>query len=143
EITMIKIIITFTKIVIAFVIALVVVSCQFTGIAGDGNVITKTRNIEGDFTGVEVNRGLEVVVMQSDTQSVTVEADSNLHHHILTTVNNGMLTITSDENISNAEVLKIIVKMPVLSRLATTGGSSLKSGNVLLSESLTISASSG
>ena len=140
---MIKIIISLTKIVIGLVIALVVSSCRFTGVSGDGNVTTNTRDVGADFTGVEAKRGIEVLILQSDTHSVTVEADSNLHQYIVTTVDNGILTVTSDESIANAEVLKVTVKMPVINKLSTAAGSSIKSGNVLTSDLMNISASSG
>ena len=140
---MIKIIVTFTKLVISVLFTLMMASCVFTGTSGDGNVTTKSRNVSGDFTKVAVNRGLDVVVIQSDSPSISVEADSNLHEHITTSIENGVLRISTNSSIANAEVLKITVHLPVISGLETSGGSTITSENVLLSEAMTLSASSG
>ncbi|HEX8562999.1 MAG TPA: head GIN domain-containing protein [Flavobacterium sp.] len=139
---MIRIILSFTKIILGLVAAIAFASCNISGINGNGNVTTSTREV-AEFTSVAADRGMEVIVQQSDSRSVIVEADSNLHKNIITTVENGVLRVSSDENIFNASTLKVIVKMPVIRGLETSGGASIKSANTLRSNAINMVASSG
>jgi hypothetical protein len=113
------------------------------GIDGNGNVQTEARTIAQPFTKIAVNRGIEVIVEQGETVMVEVEADENLIKHIITTVENGTLIITSDENIDNAEKETVRVKMPIIEALETTSGSTLKSKNTLRGTKLSVKSSSG
>lgn len=145
---MIKIIISLTKIVIAAMLALLITSCQYSfdfgpGIKGTGNVTTQERYSTTEFSSIEASRGLEVEVEQSNSRSITVIADKNLLDHITTEVSNGVLKITSDENIKRAESKKIIVQMPVIHGLKTSSGASLASKNILKSDVLQLQSSSG
>jgi hypothetical protein len=78
---------------------------------------------------------------------VEVEADQNLLSHITTKVENGTLVVSSDENIYNAEVETVHIKMPIIGGLETTGGSNIKSKGVLKSASdvtnIRVASSSG
>lgn len=142
---MVKVIVFCTKMIIATLVALLFASCNqvFNGIKGNGNVQTETRNITEKFTKISVNRGLEVVVEQSDNVSVEVEADQNLLSHITTRVENGTLVVSSDENIYSAESETVTVKMPNLEGLESSSGSNIKSTNTLKGVSLDAKASSG
>jgi len=142
---MIKFIISFTRFLVGVAIALLVSSCDMNvkGIKGSGNVTTETRTVNGDFTGVEANRGLDVVVEQSDSKSITVEADDNLQSHIKTSVENGILVITSDFNSYSNATKKVTVKMPIINSLETNSGSNLNTKGVVRSENLTLKSSSG
>jgi hypothetical protein len=139
-----KYIMTSTKLFSAMLIAISSFACQgnFKSINGSGNVTTETRNL-GDFTKVEANKGIDVVIEQSETASVIVQADDNVQKHILTTVENGVLVITSDYNNYRNVTKKVTVKMPVINGLHSTSGVSMKSSGVLKSDDLTLEASSG
>lgn len=137
-----------TKVIIAATLALLFGSCSFVqnsvaGVTGNGNVITKDRNINGGFTYVSSGSGLTVTVEQADSFAVVVEADENLHDHIITEVNNNELKVHTDINIRNAKSRKVIVKMPVIDGLSSASGSSLKSVSSIRSENLNLSSSSG
>lgn len=142
---MVKFIVFCTKMIIATIVALLFTSCNqvFNGIKGNGNVQTEKRNITEKFTKISVNRGLEVIVEQSDNISVEVEADENLLSHITTKVENGTLVVSSDENIYSAESETVTVKMPNLEGLESSSGSNIKSTNTLKGVSLDAKASSG
>jgi putative autotransporter adhesin-like protein len=143
---MLKIIISFTKLVLALVVTvLIATSCDLNvkTIVGSGNVTTETRNV-GSFTGVDASKGLDIVIEQADVASVTVEADDNLQKHISTTVENGILKITSEYNsYTDVASKKVTVKMPVISRIETSSGVSLTSKNTLKSDDLQLHISSG
>jgi hypothetical protein len=145
---MIKFVVFCTKIMITIVLVLLFTSCNSKfdfgdGIDGNGNVTTEKRSISGDFTKIDVSRGLNVELEQSKSYFVEVEADENLQQHITTKVENGTLIITSDENIDNAESRTIRVKMPLIASVETSSGSNVSGKNIFLGSDIKVRASSG
>lgn len=129
---------------------ILLVSCNFNvdlglgpGIKGDGNVVTENRNNDTPFTAIEISRGLELEVEQSNEKSITVIADKNLQEHITTNVSNGVLTITSDANIGSASSKKIVVKLPDITSLQASSAASIKGLNAIKGQDLGVSSSSG
>lgn len=141
---MIRVIEHCTKIMVAALIAILCFSCDFMKkVDGSGNVVTKNRTMNGEFTSVSAGSGLEVVIEYGPERSVTVEADDNLHQHIMTDVSGGTLEISSDVNIRNAASKKVIVRMPTIKNLESSSGATLRSATPLRSESLKLDANSG
>ena len=145
---MVKFVVFCTKIIAATIAAVIFSSCHANinwgdGIDGNGNVTTKKRNVEGNFTKINVSRGLNVKLEQADTYLVEVEADQNLQEHITTKVENGTLFITSDENIDEATAKNIRVKLPSLTSLESTSGSSVSTSNTFSGTDIDVIASSG
>lgn len=139
------------KIMLTALIAVTLASCKFDvdlgdlgpGIKGDGNVVTESRNNDTPFTGIEVSRGIELVVEQSDEKSITVTADKNLQNHISTDINNGILTITSDVNIDGASTKKVTVKLPKITSLQASSAATVMSNNTIKGQNIGLSSSSG
>ena len=133
------------KLILALLFSLLFSACTFnTGktITGSGNVKTENRNLSG-FTGISVQRSLEVEVEQSDKFEVVVEADDNILSHITTEVRDGILVIETDiNNFDNVNKKKIRVKMPNVASLESSSAATIKSKNTLISENLTVDASS-
>ncbi len=75
---------TFVKGIALIAIAVTLVSCQLHGIKGSGNITTENRNVSGDFKSIRAGKGLDVVIEQASTTSVTVIADDNVQKHINT-----------------------------------------------------------
>ncbi len=145
---MIKLVVFFTKVIIMLIIALLFSSCRYSmdlgnGIDGNGNVKKETRSISQTFTKVSANRGIDVTITQGDQVSVEVEADENLLKHITTTVENGTLVITSDENIDSAEMETVRVTLPTITGLEATSGADLNSTNTLKGSNIVIESTSG
>ena len=139
-------IITISKVITTMIAGALVAACglEAKSITGSGNVITTNRNITEEFTGIAVEKGLEVVVEQSDQMAVMIEADDNLQPYIKTTVANGTLNITSDYgNYINVTSKKVIVRMPLIKGLSTSSGAALNSKNALRSENIALKSSSG
>lgn len=113
------------------------------GIKGSGNIVEQTRTINEDFKFIEVSTGIEVLVEQSNDRSVVVETDDNLQEIIITKVENGVLYIHSREGYRTDDSPKVTVKMPVISGLTTSSGSSLRSQNTLTTENMVVKSSSG
>jgi hypothetical protein len=144
---MLKIIITMTRLILIALATLFLSSCNhsvnWNTIEGSGNVTTEKRKIEGKFTNIEVNNGIDLTIEQSETTEIIVEADDNLQEHITTTIKNGTLIISCEKNISiDLSSKRVIVKMPFIEALEATGSSTIKSANTLMGENITIHSSS-
>ena len=135
-----------TKTVFLFATFLLLTSCNINlgeGKKGSGNIVEQTRSITEDFKFIEVSTGVEVHVEQSDSKSVVVEADDNLQELIVAKVENGILYIKSTDSFNTDHTPTVTVKMPIISGLTTTSGSTLKSLNKLVTENIAVKASSG
>jgi hypothetical protein len=146
---MVKFVVFCTKVIAATIAALLFGSCQIkdlnfgNGIDGNGKVTKQTRNVENNFSKIAVSRGLNLTLEQSDVYFVEVEADENLQEHITTRVENGTLIVTSDENIDEAKAKKIRVKLPSLTNLEVTSGSSVSSNGIFKGTDINVKTSSG
>ena len=136
-----------TTFAIASLLALAVSSCDgidVKTIVGSGNVKTETRKIDGTFDHIKAERGLDVVVVQSDVTSVVVEADDNLLKGITTKLEGNTLVISSEYNsYSNVSSKKVTFKMPKITGIDAESGSIVKSEGNLRSERLALTTSSG
>lgn len=145
---MIKIVVYITKSIIALLVALLFNSCQYTvelgdSVKGSGNVTTEKRNVTENFTNIEVSQGIDLILTQSDTKSIEVEADDNIIEHIETSISSGVLTIKMDKNVRTKSSRKVRVSLPVIEALSSSSGASITSNDVLKSASLDLDASSG
>ena len=118
-------------------------SCFMDGVIGDGNVISKTRKISDDFSRVEVSRGLDLYITQSNTLSLEIEADQNLHELIETEVRNGVLRITSSRNIWEASSKKVHLNVDFLNGISVSSGAEVNTRNTFVSDELSLDVSSG
>ncbi len=144
---MMKFIVFLTKIIVTTVVALMFTACKFdldlgNGLDGDGNVVTENRNNDTPFTGIEISRGLELEIEQSNEKSITVVADKNLQQHISTDIAGGILTITSDVNIDNASSKKVIVKIPNITSLQASSAAQIRNNGTIKGQNIGLSTSS-
>lgn len=145
---MIKLIIYSTQAATTLFMLLLLSSCNTKidfgeSIDGNGNVSKQTRNVGTNFTKIDANRGLNVIIEQSDSFFVEVETDENLQSHITTKIENETLIITTDENIYDATAKNVRVKMPALSDLESSSGVSVKTNGVFTGTEIDIKTSSG
>jgi hypothetical protein len=139
---------TISKFITALIMSLLLVSCQFNGdfgfgVRGNGDVETVERSISDNFTEIKVSRGLDVYLTQSDDVSLIVEADENLHDIIITEVDNGVLRITTDENISFSKSKKVMVTFKDIKKISATSGSDVFSTNTIVTDNLELTTTSG
>ena len=132
------------KLFVTLVIACTLFSCHDfeNQERGNGNVTTRTREVTGNFTKIVVGQGIDVEIEQAESYGIEVEADSNLLEHIKTTIDDGVLKISSDVNIQNAEKLLVKVKIKQLNEIETTSTSSVESVNIFKGKTLRIASSS-
>lgn len=137
---------TLTKIIVSTILALTAFSCNFDfniGIDGDGNVVTTQRELNGSFSEIRVSRGLDVILNQGSSESVSVEADENLQDIIVTEIDGNILKITTTENIRRSSSKKVFVSFDDLTKIETTSGSQVSSENNLDVQDLKLETSSG
>lgn len=139
---------TISKFITALIMSLLLVSCQFNGdfgfgVRGNGDVETVERSIDDDFSEIRVSRGLDVYLTQGDNVSLLVEADENLHDIIITEVENGVLRITTDENIAYSKSKKVMLTFKDVSKIKATSGSDVFSTNTIVAENLELTTTSG
>lgn len=137
---------TLVKIIVTTLLSVLLVSCNFDlnfGVKGDGNVTTTDRELNGEFSAIEVSRGLDVYLTQGDTESIRVQADENLQEIIVVETENGVLNIYAEENISSAASKKIMVNFKNIDRISTSSGSDVISTTIIKANDLEIYTSSG
>ncbi len=80
---------------------------------------------------------------ESDIQNISVEADENLHKLIITEVIDDVLKIHTSQNIRQAHSKKVMVSFKGISKIKSASGSRVYSTNIINSERLELSTSSG
>lgn len=105
----------------------------------------EARNV-GDFSGIQVSTGVNVVFKQEKPASVKVIADSDKLQYIITKVENGILRIYIDnKGIRNLKFrnLSVNVSSPKMSSIDVSSGSNLTVVNAIQENNMKIDASSG
>jgi hypothetical protein len=127
------------------IIILAISSCtnaQFwRTVEGHGKVVTKERKTDS-FTGLKVSSGIDVYLKQGNDETVTVEADENLHEYILTEVRGGVLNVYSEYNIRDAERKRVYVTMKEVNSVKTTSAGDVIGETSISGDKLELSASS-
>jgi hypothetical protein len=74
-------------------------SQSFMTVRGSGPSITKNFSVSG-FHGVDVSNGFDVILVQGNSEGLTLTVQENLLEYITVTVEQGILKIYSDKNIN-------------------------------------------
>lgn len=129
-------------------IAIAVIAISFSAdcqsrktVHGNHNVTRSERNA-GSFTGIKVSSGVDVYLRQGDAESVTVEADENLHEYIITDVKGGVLHVYTEVNIRDAEKERVYVTMKEINSVETSSAGDIVGESPVKSDEIKLSASS-
>jgi len=127
------------------IIVIIIFSATSTIISQEklkGNkILTSEDRGVSEFTKIEVIDDLNVNLVYSDDQSVTVETDSNLQSTILTTVKNGILTLRTEEVIGRNKALNVHLKVNKnIKEINAYNHATVSSNNSLIIDNLTINA---
>ncbi len=137
---------TLTKLMTLSIVLLITTSCfidGFTGIKGNGHVVSESRTINASFEGIKVQQGIKVYLTQGNTSSLNVEADENIIDLLLTEVKNNELRIFFKKNVYKAKSRTVYLTTPNIVSIKASSGASVKSENTLQVADLTLDASSG
>jgi hypothetical protein len=122
------------------------ISCSADGqwgktVHGNHNV-TKSERKLGSFSGIKVSSGVDVYLKQGDNESVTVEADENLHEYIITEVKGGVLHVYTEAIIRDADKERVYVVMKEINSVETSSAGDVVGESPVRTDELKLSASS-
>jgi hypothetical protein len=125
--------------------ALIITSCvnaQFRKtIYGNGRILTEERT-PADATGIRVSSGIDVCLRQGDKPELMVEADENLHRHIITRIRNGILEISADAVIRRAKTKTVYVTLKDIKTVGSSSAGNITGISAIESDNIHIIASS-
>jgi len=132
------------KTILTLIIVLLTVPMVFSQVRGNGNVEKQERNV-GDFTGIEVRSGIDLIVSQGGQSKLIIEADENLQEYIITEVESGILKIYVQKNarINRSSAMDAHVTVNQLNKLSISGGGDVQSQGLINAEDIGISISGG
>ncbi len=124
-------------IAVSAVVALLLSACgipieiNIRTIVGSGNVKTETRPVSG-ITGVTLSGAGELIIEQTGTESLTIEADDNILPIIETRQSGGRLTIGFKPNIGPSRVTRLRYTLTVrsLEDISLTGAGLINAKNI-------------
>jgi hypothetical protein len=116
--------------------------CQSWKTVHGNHNVTRAERKTGSFTGIKVSSGVDVYLKQGDNESVTVEADENLHEYIITEVKGGILHVYTETNIRDAEKERVYVTMKEIESVETSSAGDIVGETPVRSEKLEMSAGS-
>ena len=97
--------------------------CIGENITGSGNLTTESHDFS-DFSRIEAHRGFEVEVTMSDTFSIEITADDNVHEYIVVEKSGDTLDIRlRGTRFYHSVTLMAKITMPDLYRIELSGGS--------------------
>ncbi len=108
---------------------------------GSGKVVTQEREA-GYFNAVKVSTAIDLILTQGNSESITVEADDNLHEYIVTEIKNNTLHIYTEANIRDAREMNVYVTMKDIEEISATSAGDVVGKSVITSDALHLSTSS-
>lgn len=135
-------------IILSLFLAVTLSSCNIdfllSGVEGDGNVTKVERKTTEKIIRIKAANGLDVIIVNSTAQLVTVEADENLQDIIETKLEDGTLYINTTKNIKKAKSKLVMVAIfDNLDAVEASSGASIKSITTVFSDNLYVKSSSG
>jgi hypothetical protein len=107
---------------------------------GNGILQTEERTVRS-FNAIDVSGGFEVVITQSDVESLVIEADENLMRFIITEVHGRELKIYTEGSISANAGLRAIISLKDLNSIDISGAVDLTATNTISGKDLLIDGS--
>jgi hypothetical protein len=128
-----KFLVITTILCISFLILISLNSCilPFRSLAGSGKVITEQREVS-KINEVSFNAFGNLFIKQSDTESLTIEAEDNIVSNIKTDVSGNKLTISFKENFIPIPTRQIYITLNIkdLSKVSLAGAGSIVCDNL-------------
>jgi len=110
-------------------------------VTGSGKVVSEKRTAEY-FNAVKVSSGIDVFLTQGQNESITVEADDNLHEYIKTEITGNTLKVYSEANIRKAEAKKVHVTMKDIEKISASSAGDVFGETLIRSDDLYLKVSS-
>lgn len=81
-------------------------------IKGSDNIISKTINLEEEYTRIEVSRGVKVEIEERPGTEVTIWANDNVMEYVEVEIDEGELEITIDDDVNSMSNVRVVVSLP-------------------------------
>jgi hypothetical protein len=122
----------FITVVMIIVSSACVVSLGWKTVRGSGKVTSEMREVSG-FDQISICCGMQLMLIQGDTEALEVEADDNLLPEIVTEVRAGELVIRYRDRDGGTQYLpsqpvRVQVSAVQINKLVVSGGSGLEAG---------------
>jgi hypothetical protein len=117
-------------------------SQSFFPVRGTGTAIDKKINV-ADFKGIDVSGGIDVILVQGSSESLTLTAQENLFDYIKTEVVNGTLKIYTRNNIWSTQQMKARITFKNINNLKVSGGGDIYSETPVNVDGLDVYISGG
>jgi len=103
-----------------------------TGVKGNGNIVTKTRNV-GDYDKVSVAGSFDVTLVAGNEGSLSIKIEDNLLEYLITEVVNGSLKIKWEKgvNIRTRKGVYITVPFEEIEAVKLSGSGDITSDDVI------------
>ena len=99
--------------------------CEGPRIKGSGVSATEQREVT-QFDAVETRIGSDMEIRRGDQPTLSITADDNLLPIITTEVRNGTLVVSSEERYSTRNRVRLVIEVPVISRVDIKGSSDVR-----------------
>jgi len=106
-------------------VALVLVSCDWEGIRGNGHIVTDQRAVD-DFAELHTNGGAFDIEWRSGAPALTITTDENLLRHIEARKIDNHLELRTRPRIHSRHGIKVLVSSSTRSGAKLSGASELK-----------------
>ncbi len=130
----------FKWLMMAFALTLTVSSCfididdddgVFGCVGGDGPVVEAVLALS-DFSGVNLNLPIQVIVKQGDVQEVRVEGKQNIIDELERDIRNGIWEIETRDCVRDIGNMKIFITIPEIRELTIAGSGEIFGENVFI-----------
>jgi hypothetical protein len=117
-------------------------SQTFFPVRGKGPSIDKKINVS-DFKGIDVSSGFDVILVQGNSESLTLTLQENLFEYVTAKVENGTLKIYTRNNLMSTQPMRARITFKEISNLKVSGGGDIQSETPVNVESLNVNISGG
>ncbi len=100
-------------------------SPQFLPIKGSGEPVDKNFKVS-DFHGIDVSSGFDVILVQGNSEDLTLTAQENLFEYITVKVDQGILRIYTKKNVMATKPMKARISFKSIENLEVSGGGDIE-----------------
>jgi len=111
-------------------------------VKGSGMAVDRNISVSG-FHSIDVSGGIDVVLVQGNSEDLTLTAQQNLFEYIKTEVEQGVLKIYTEKNIQPTKPMKAKITFKNLSELKISGGGDVSGETPVSVPELGVSISGG
>lgn len=97
----------------------------FLPVKGSGEPIDKNFKVS-DFHGIDVSSGFDVILVQGNSEDLTITAQENLFEYITVKVDQGILMIYAKNNIMATKQMKARITFKSIDNLEVSGGGDIE-----------------